>query len=110
MSLNMKSTLEVEANGFARFVALMSGMVPILEGVGWKLDGAYLHTSGRLNTVVDVWTLEDYNHYGRGLQVLMSHPEFPRFAQTLGEVVRNETVVFLQALQYPRPSLAKAAP
>ena len=52
MSLNMKSTLEVEANGFARFVALMGEMVPILEREGWKLEGAFMHTSGRLNTVV----------------------------------------------------------
>jgi hypothetical protein len=103
MSLNMKSTLEVEANGFARFVALMGEMVPILEREGWKLEGAFMHTSGRLNTVVDLWRLEDYNHYGRGLAVLMAHPEFPRFAQTLGEVVRNESVVFLQPLSYPQP-------
>jgi hypothetical protein len=102
MSLNMQSTLEVEAVGFGRFMALMGELVPILEGVGWKLEGAFMHTSGRLNTVVDLWRLEDYNHYGRGLTVLMAHPEFPRFSQTLGEVVRNETVVFLQQLQYPR--------
>jgi hypothetical protein len=102
MSLNMQSTLEVEANGLARFIALMGEMVPILEGVGWKLEGAFMHTSGRLNTVVDLWQLEDYNHYGHGLATLMAHPEFPRFSQTLGEVVRNETVVFLQQLQYPR--------
>jgi hypothetical protein len=98
----MQSTLEVEAVGFGRFMALMGELVPILEGVGWKLEGAFMHTSGRLNTVVDLWRLEDYNHYGRGLAVLMAHPEFPRFSQTLGEVVRNETVVFLQQLQYPR--------
>jgi hypothetical protein len=98
----MQSTLEVEAVGFGRFMALMGELVPILEGVGWKLEGAFMHTSGRLNTVVDLWCLEDYNHYGRGLSTLMAHPEFPRFSQTLGEVVRNETVVFLQALQYPR--------
>jgi hypothetical protein len=102
MSLNMQSTLEVEAVGFGRFMALMGELVPILEGVGWKQEGAFMHTSGRLNTVVDLWRLEDYNHYGRGLAVLMAHPEFPRFSQILGEVVRNETVVFLQALQYPR--------
>jgi hypothetical protein len=102
MSLNMQSTLEVEAVGFGRFMALMGELVPILEGVGWQLEGAFMHTSGRLNTVVDLWRLEDYNHYGRGLAVLMAHPEFPRFSQTLGEVVRNETVVFLQQLQYPR--------
>ena len=98
----MKSTLEVEANGFGRFVALMGEMVPILEREGWKLEGAFMHTSGRLNTVVDLWRLEDYNHYGRGLAVLMAHPEVPRFAQTWGEVVRNETVGFLQALEYPK--------
>ena len=102
MSLNMQSTLEVEANGFARFVALMGEIVPILEREGWKLEGAFMHTSGRLNTVVDLWRLEDYNHYGRGLAVLMAHPEFPRFSQILGEVVRNETVVFLQPLRYPQ--------
>ena len=103
MSLNLQATLEVEANGLDRFVALMGEMVPILEREGWKLEGAYLHTSGRLNTVVDLWRLEDYNHYGRGLEALMAHPEFPRFRRTLGEVVRNETLVFMQPLQFPRP-------
>jgi hypothetical protein len=102
MSIHLQATLEIEAAGFERFTAIMGETVPILEGVGWKLDAAYLHCTGRLNTVVDMWVLEDYNHYDRGMQALMGHPRFAAIRDGLAQTVRNETLVFLQQLSYSR--------
>ena len=86
----------------ARFTEIMGENVTILEAVGWKLDAAYMNFTGRLNTVVDVWLLEDYNHFDRGIQALMSHPRFPAISKVLGETVRNETLVFMQKFSYAR--------
>ena len=102
MSIYLQATLEIEGAGFARFTDMMGEAVTILEAVGWKLDAAYMHCTGRLNTVIDVWLLEDYNHYDRGLQTLMSHPRYPAISKVLGETVRNETLVFLQKFSYAR--------
>jgi NIPSNAP len=100
MSIHLQATLEIQAAGFERFVATMAQAVPILEAVGWKLDSAYMHCTGRLSTVVDLWQLEDYNHYDRGMQALMTHPAFPQIRQALADTVRNETLVFMQRLAY----------
>jgi hypothetical protein len=100
MGIHLQATLEIEAAGFERFVATMGEAVPILESIGWRLAGAYMHCTGRLHTVVDLWQLEDYNHYERGMQALMGHPRFPALAKALAETVRNETLVFLQPLRY----------
>lgn len=102
MSIYLQATLEIEALGFTRFTEIMGETVKILEGVGWKLDAAYVHCTGRLNTVIDLWCLEDYNHYERGMQALMGHPRFPAIYEVLGQTVRNETLVFLQKLSYSR--------
>jgi hypothetical protein len=100
VSITLQATLEIEAPGYERFIQIMGRAVPILEAAGWKLDAAYMNCTGRLNTVVDMWLLEDYNHFGLGMQALMTHPDFPEIRQVLGETVRNETLVFLQRFSY----------
>jgi hypothetical protein len=102
MSIYLQATLEIEGAGFARFTEIMGEAVPIVEAAGWKLDAAYMNFTGRLNTVVDIWLLEDYNHFERGMQALMSHPRFPAISKVLGETVRNETLVFMQKFSYAR--------
>lgn len=100
MSVFLQATLEVEAAGYMRFLETMSELVPIAESAGWKLNSAYMHRTGRLNTVVDIWELEDMNHMDRGFAALMGHPRFPVLQQALAETVRNETLVFLQKISY----------
>ena len=102
MTVCLQATLEIEATGFTRFTEIMGEAVAILENAGWKLDAAYMHCTGRLHTVVDMWQLADYNHFDRGMQALMAHPRFPAIAQVLAETVRNETLVFLQKFSYTR--------
>ncbi len=76
--------------------------LPILEAAGWRLAGAFVQRTGRLNTVIDLWELEDFNHYDRGIRALTGHVDFAGIAATLAETVRNETIVFADRAPYMR--------
>ena len=95
-------TLEVEAAGMARFVETMGEAVALLEGWGWKLHGAFIQRTGKLNTVIDVWELEGFDHFDRGLQKFRVHPRFPAIKKALDETVKSETIVFADRLPYMR--------
>ena len=95
-------TLEVEAGAMGRFNDAMTQALPILEGAGWRLAGAFVQRTGRLNTVIDLWELEDFNHYDRGIRALSGHEAFARIAGVLAETVRNETIVYADRAPYMR--------
>ena len=95
-------TLEVKAAGLKRFIDVMTETVPILEGHGWKLAGAFVQRTGLLHTVIDLWELEDYNHFDRALQALRAHPRASHILDELAETVITETVVFADAAPYMR--------
>jgi len=106
MSVYLHVTLEIHAAGLGRFLAAMEETaVPILEREGWKLAGAFVQRTGRLGNVIDLWELDDFQHYDRGIQALSARPEFPAFKQVLEETVISETIVFANAASYmhPRP-------
>ena len=95
MSIYMMSTLEIKTGGVEKFSKAMSEMaLPFLEKQGWRLNGAYMQTTGRLNTIIDLWELDDMNHYHRVLMMLMSEDFFPAFSAVLEETVLKETIVF----------------
>lgn len=100
MSIFLQATLEIDGAGYERFFRTMAEWVPIIEAGGWKLNAAFMHRTGRLNTVIDIWELEDMNHMDRGFMALMAHPRFPEFKKVLDETVRSETLVFLQKFSY----------
>ena len=100
MSIFLQATLEIDGAGYPRFLQTMAQMVPIIEESGWKLNAAYMHFTGRLNTVIDIWELEDMAHLERGFQHLMAHPRFGEFKQALDATVKTETLVFLQKFSY----------
>jgi hypothetical protein len=100
MSIFLQATLEIDGAGFQRFVQIMAEWVPIIESSGWKLNAAYMHRTGRLNTVIDVWEVEDMEHIDRGFQQLMAHPRFGDFKKVLDETVKSETLVVLQKFAY----------
>ena len=74
--------------------------MPFLEGQGWKLSGAFVQRTGRLGNVIDLWELDDFQHYDRALQALMADPAFPAFRKVLSETVISETVVFADRASY----------
>ena len=102
MSVYVHVTLEVKAAGMARFVEVMGETVPLLEGWGWKLVGAFLQRTGKLNTVIDLWELDDMNHFDAGLKQFVAHPRFPAIKAVLDETVQSETIVFADRLSYTR--------
>lgn len=103
MSVYMQSTLELKGGTLPQFSEALARLVPIVEAIGWKLRHAIVQTCGRLHTVVDVWELDDLNHYELGLGALMSHADFPAIEKVLIESVQKETVVFGRAASYVKP-------
>lgn len=93
-------TMKIQPGQMARFTAVMAEMVPVLEERGWKLLGAWSNVIGRLDTVVDLWELEDANAVRSTLVAAAGHPDFPRWYQELSEVVAEETLQLMMPLPY----------
>jgi hypothetical protein len=102
MAVYFQATIELRAEGIAKFLQTMEMVLPIAERAGWKLVGAYMQRTGRLHTVIDVWELEDYNHYDRGLKAIAADERFPQIAAALAETVERETTVFMERAPYMR--------
>lgn len=100
MAVYFQATIEVRAAGFAKFMETIARVVELAEGAGWELVGAYVQRSGRLQTVIDIWKLEDFNHFDRGMQALRESPQFAEIGAALAETVERETIVFLDAAPY----------
>ncbi len=93
-------TLKIRPGEMGRFHAVMAEIVPALEERGWRLLGAWSSLIGPLNTVVDLWEVEDANAVGAGLTALAGHPDFGRWYETLGEVVLDENLQLMQPVPY----------
>jgi len=102
MSVYLHVTLEVRAAGLGRFMEVMGEAVPLLEGWGWKLSGAFVQRSGKLNTVIDLWEIDDMNHFDEGLKKFVAHPRFAAIKAVLDDTVQSETIVFADKAPYMR--------
>ena len=101
MSVFLHVTLEIHAAGLARFMDGMGKIaVPFLERQGWRLSGAFVQRTGRLGNVIDLWEIDDFQHYDRALKAFMADPAFPAFKEMLAETVISETVVFADKVPY----------
>lgn len=100
MSTFVHTTLEVKGAGLARFVATMSEIVSLMEGWGWKLVGGYVQRTGKLNTVIDVWEIDDFNHFDAALKKLIAHDRFSAIKAVLDDTVQSETIVFADKAPY----------
>lgn len=102
MAIYAHATLEIRASEFDRFCRTMAELLTIVEAVGWKLAGGYVQRTGRLHTVIDLWELEDFNHFDRGIQAIAAHPRGDEIRAALAEAVIAETVVFATKAPYMR--------
>lgn len=101
MSVFLHVTLEIHANGLGRFLeGMQKTAVPLLEREGWRLAGAFVQRTGRLGNIIDLWELDDFQHYDRALKSLGAHPDFPAFKAMLDETVISETIVFCDKASY----------
>jgi hypothetical protein len=102
MAVYFQATIELRAERVAKFYRTMETILPIVERAGWKLAGAYTQRTGRLHTVIDLWELEDLNHYDRGLKALGGEKNYAEIAAALAECIERETTVFLDRAPYMR--------
>lgn len=102
MSVYLQATLEVRAGESALFFRTMEEILPIVEDIGWKLVGAFVQRTGRLHTVIDLWELDDFNHFDRGIKAIGAHPRGGELQKGLAASVISETVVFADKAPYMR--------
>ncbi|WP_179045763.1 NIPSNAP family protein [Sphingobium lactosutens] len=94
----LQSTIFVRPGKMAIMLDIIRNrLVPILQdGAGWKLLGCYEQRVGRLNTIVDLWELTDYNHFTQAFAAYRSDPDYPAIRILIDECVEQETLVFLE--------------
>lgn len=102
MSVFVQATIHVRSAGMAKFAGAISQLVEIMESHGWKLSSAFISRTGRLNTVVDIWELDDFAHFDSALGKAITDPRFPAIKAALDETVEDETLVFLNKAPWAR--------
>ncbi len=100
MAVNLLAHIELRTGALPRFMAAMKTIVPVAEAAGWRLRAAYVQRTGRLNTVIDVWELDDHNHLDRGLAALAAAPQLGEALAILAETIEKETLSFAEPLRY----------
>lgn len=95
--IHMLSTIHVRPGETPLLLELLRDrIVPILEGkAGWKLLGCYEQRVGRLNTLVDLWELEDYNHFTHAFAAYRDDPGYPAIRAALDDCIEQETLTFM---------------
>jgi NIPSNAP len=100
MSHYLLATLKVKYGQQRKFYEIMSHLKPALEEKGWKLIGAYQSAIGPLNTVVDLWEVNDPNSVTETLATVGKNPEFAKWAALLPEVVEEEVLQLMNKVPY----------
>ena len=92
-----------------QFEEIMSHLVPILEGKGWRLHGAYQNRIGRLNKIYDLWEMPDANAVSSVLALASQEPEFQEWAAGLADCLEEEELEYMNELQYSVDARARRA-
>jgi hypothetical protein len=96
----LKAEITVRANDLANLLDLFrKRFFPILErDGGWRLVGCFAQRTGRINTLVDIWELDNYAHFETGYTAFTAHPDYPEIRQALNDWVETETILFMEHL------------
>jgi accessory colonization factor AcfC len=94
----MQSVIHVRPGKMAAmFDIIRDRLVPILQdGAGWRLVGCYEQRVGRLNTIVDLWELDDYAHFSNAFAAYRADPDYPALRVMIDDCVEQETLTFLE--------------
>jgi len=100
MSYYLLATLKVKYGQQRKFYEVMGHLKPVLEKLGWNLVGAYENTIGRLNTVIDLWEIDDPNAVSSTLAKASKDTEFVRWAAHLPELLEEEVLQVMTKVPY----------
>lgn len=98
--LYLKATLKVKRDGMPQLMRAMSKVVPIMEGYGWKLVGAWATLTGEMHTVIDLWEIKDANDYPNVLQKMQTRPDYHTMGDELAECLISETMEIMTPISY----------
>ena len=98
--LYVHATLQVRIGGYERFCEAMAKQLPILEGHGWKLVGAWTTAVGRVCTVIDLWKIPDANAFFEVTAKWRAGPEFKEFRAVTSEVLIEEHITMVTKVPY----------
>lgn len=91
--------LKYGATSIPRFIEIMSNAKKGLEAAGWKLEGSFSSSSGRVYEVLDLWKVESYDKAQEGvLAEFARNPEFVSWMDKLTEIVEVEYTQILTKL------------
>ena len=91
--------IKLRAGKVQKFTEMLSALAPLIEKHGgWKLQGSYFNTIGRLNTVIDVWEVPDANAVQSALEVASQDPEFQKWVPVIEECVEDESLQLMSKL------------
>lgn len=95
MSVHLHAVIRANPGKIGPLLELLTQeLIPIMEAQGWKLIGCYTGKTGPINTIIDLWELEDMEHFRRAYDGFMAHPSFPSIRQRLDAYVAEETLTF----------------
>ncbi len=98
--INMLARVELKYGTLLKFNEILSHLKPVLESKGWRMVGAWQVTVGQLNTVYDLWEMEDATAINSVLRQALKEPEFAKWAAKLSECVQVERLEVLDKLPY----------
>ena len=100
MSYYLMATLKVKYGQQRKFYEIMNHLKPALEKEGWKLIGAYETAIGRLNTIIDLWEIEDPSAVTTTLAAIGRDQATRRWAAQLPEVIDEEVIQVMSKVPY----------
>lgn len=96
MAVYLKASIRVVPGKLAQFKATLEQVVPIMEANGWRLLGSWHHSTGPINSVTDIWELEDANVFTSARAALKGEVN-PELRRALDECVRDEEHVLMRS-------------
>ena len=97
--LFLKAEITINAGHLPAMLDLLNQRIfPIMEGSGsWRMAGCFVQRTGRLNTIVDLWEMDDYSDFAATYAAFRAHPDYPEIRVLLDTFVETETLVFMEA-------------
>jgi len=94
------ATLKARPGRMAELCEIMPRVVAIMEQNGWRLMGSWGNLIGRLNIVVDLWSVPDANAVTGGFAALMQRHDYPEISKVLADCIEDETTQLMTRMPF----------
>ena len=96
MTVYLQATIRAKTGMSAGLLeTLKNSVFPIMENAGWKLLGCFVHHTGPIHTITDLWELKDMNQLTEARSALATHPDSKAIREVLDKSIMEETLVLM---------------